>query len=480
MNIQEVEKRTNLTRANIRFYEKQGLLKPLRKANGYRDYSSDDVEVLLKIKLMRELDVSIEEIDRLQREEKSLSSVLEERVENIDEERENLSDAKIVCQSIEEDGATFPALEAGKYLEELEQLAKERGAENAGQLRRKQDILRETLHPWRRYFARMIDGGIYGTAFMLLFYLMFHIEDSIVSKVCLTVLGMMVFILAESVLLSCFGTTIGKWLFGIRVLSKDGKKLTWREAAERTGMVLWRGVAFEIPLWNIYRLYKSYDAYTDGETLVWDENCLYLIDEKKGLRYGAAVAVVVLMFIADCIFDFPSEQIYKLPVHYDGLTVEEFAENYNKYLEIYGLADEERLNRNGEWENVHALRPQFQYELEGDVIKGISFEIDYTGKEENPHYRDEVTCAALAWEGGKWKNKWQIMAWGQITELEDEMQKLGCAGFEADDIRQDIIEIYGYEEKNGGFYPQISDDDGRLHIVFEMGENPRVSANISR
>ena len=340
MNIQEVEKRTNLTRANIRFYEKQGLLKPLRKANGYRDYSSDDVEVLLKIKLMRELDVSIEEIDRLQREEKSLSSVLEERVENIDEERENLSDAKIVCQSIEEDGATFPALEAGKYLEELEQLAKERGAENAGQLRRKQDILRETLHPWRRYFARMIDGGIYGTAFMLLFYLMFHIEDSIVSKVCLTVLGMMVFILAESVLLSCFGTTIGKWLFGIRVLSKDGKKLTWREAAERTGMVLWRGVAFEIPLWNIYRLYKSYDAYTDGETLVWDENCLYLIDEKKGLRYGAAVAVVVLMFIADCIFDFPSEQIYKLPVYYDGLTVEEFAENYNKYLEVYGLADE--------------------------------------------------------------------------------------------------------------------------------------------
>lgn len=102
MNIQEVEKRTNLTRANIRFYEKQGLLKPLRKANGYRDYSSDDVEVLLKIKLMRELDVSIEEIDRLQREEKSLSSVLEERVENIDEERENLSDAKIVCQSIED------------------------------------------------------------------------------------------------------------------------------------------------------------------------------------------------------------------------------------------------------------------------------------------------------------------------------------------------------------------------------------------
>lgn len=468
MNVQEVEKKTGLTRANIRFYEKQGLLKPLRKANGYRDYSFDDVNALLKIKLMRELEVSIEEIDRLQREERSLSSVIEERAESIDEERDNLSDAKRVCQSMREDEVTFQELEAGKYLEELKQLAEQRGAKNPGQFRRKQDILRETLHPWRRYFARMIDGGIYGTAILIFFYLMFHVEDSIVLTVCLTILAMGVFIIAESVLLSCFGTTVGKWLFGIRVLSKDGKKLTWREAAERTGLVLWRGLAFDIPLWNIYRLYKSYDAYTDGETLVWDENCLYLIDERKGFRYGAAVAAVLLSLAADVV-EFPLEQIYKMPVHYDGLTVEEFAENYNKYLELYHLADEERLDRNGEWEEPQALKPQFRYELEGGTIKSICFEIHYTGREENPHYRDEVTCAALAWEGGKWKGMLRLMASGMILKLEDEMQELGCGNYEAYGIRQDVVEMYGYEERDGGFYPQMSEEDGRLHIVFEMG-----------
>ena len=51
------------------------------------------------------------------------------------------------------------------------------------------------------------------------------------------------------------------------------------------------------------------------------------------------------------------------------------------------------------------------------------------------------------------------------------MQKLGSASFETDGIRQDVIEMYGYEEKDGGFYPQVSGEDGRLHIVFEMGEN---------
>lgn len=43
MNIAEAERRTGLTRANIRFYEKEGLLTPTRGANGYRDYTEDDV-----------------------------------------------------------------------------------------------------------------------------------------------------------------------------------------------------------------------------------------------------------------------------------------------------------------------------------------------------------------------------------------------------------------------------------------------------
>ena len=52
MNIAEVERRTGLTRANIRFYEKEGLLSPARGANGYRDYTEKDVETLRKILLL--------------------------------------------------------------------------------------------------------------------------------------------------------------------------------------------------------------------------------------------------------------------------------------------------------------------------------------------------------------------------------------------------------------------------------------------
>ena len=125
------------------------------------------------------------------------------------------------------------------------------------------------------------------------------------------------------------------------------------------------------------------------------------------------------------------------------------------------------------WEEPQALKPRFRYELEDGIIKSVSFEIDYNGKEENTHYRDEVTCAALAWEGGKWKSKMRMMMSDRLLRLEDEIQESGCGNYKAYDIRQDIVELYRYEEKDGGFYPQMSGEDGRLHIVFEMGEKIR-------
>ena len=39
MTIKELETRTGISRANIRYYEREGLLSPRRLDNGYRDYT---------------------------------------------------------------------------------------------------------------------------------------------------------------------------------------------------------------------------------------------------------------------------------------------------------------------------------------------------------------------------------------------------------------------------------------------------------
>ena len=76
MHIKDVEQRTGLSRANIRYYEQEGLVHPARRKNGYRDYSPDDLEALLRVRLLRRLDVPIEEIRAMQAGKLSLSEAL--------------------------------------------------------------------------------------------------------------------------------------------------------------------------------------------------------------------------------------------------------------------------------------------------------------------------------------------------------------------------------------------------------------------
>ena len=66
LNIKEVEKLTNITKQNIRYYERQGLIFPKRNPeNDYREYSEQDIRQLKIIKILRKLDMPIEEIRRL-------------------------------------------------------------------------------------------------------------------------------------------------------------------------------------------------------------------------------------------------------------------------------------------------------------------------------------------------------------------------------------------------------------------------------
>ena len=57
---------SGVSTANIRFYEKEGLLAPgVRTANSYRGYSSGDIHQLRFIRLCRAMDMSLDEVRTL-------------------------------------------------------------------------------------------------------------------------------------------------------------------------------------------------------------------------------------------------------------------------------------------------------------------------------------------------------------------------------------------------------------------------------
>lgn len=81
----KVQKKTGLTRKAIEYYEEKGLINPKKVENGYRDYSDEDLDVLIKISLFRKIGMSILEIEScLSSDGDILSSVLIKRQHQLD------------------------------------------------------------------------------------------------------------------------------------------------------------------------------------------------------------------------------------------------------------------------------------------------------------------------------------------------------------------------------------------------------------
>ncbi len=89
MNTKQVEELTGLTRQNIRYYERQGLLEPAREdGNDYRDYSSSDVERLKLIKMLRMLDMPLKEIEHIVNGKVSMKEAVEQQREQLLSQKE--------------------------------------------------------------------------------------------------------------------------------------------------------------------------------------------------------------------------------------------------------------------------------------------------------------------------------------------------------------------------------------------------------
>ncbi|TGB07303.1 MerR family transcriptional regulator [Streptomyces sp. MZ04] len=52
MRIGDLAEKTGVSRRLLRYYEEQGLLRPVRQANGYREYASSDVAAVRHIRAL--------------------------------------------------------------------------------------------------------------------------------------------------------------------------------------------------------------------------------------------------------------------------------------------------------------------------------------------------------------------------------------------------------------------------------------------
>ena len=206
MHIKDVEQRTGLSRANIRYYEQEGLVHPARRKNGYRDYSPDDLETLLRIRLLRRLDVPIEEIRSMQAGKLSLSEALSQRLAALRRREEQARTDQSVCRAMQADHACYDTLDAEKYWRLL--YTPPQAAVAAARTDRQDPC------PWRRFLARGLDMLLCSSA-VALALMLGRIAPQTPGFSLLTYVGSLLLMLGvEPVLLHLWGVTPGKLLLG--------------------------------------------------------------------------------------------------------------------------------------------------------------------------------------------------------------------------------------------------------------------------
>lgn len=123
MKINEVEVLAGIAKKNIRFYEEQGLISPRRNPeNGYRDYADEDVLVLRRIRLLRKLDVPIDEIRLMLSGSHTVGDGMRRHLISLERQQRNLQQAMELCQELAYQDIPISQLDTESLLTRMETL----------------------------------------------------------------------------------------------------------------------------------------------------------------------------------------------------------------------------------------------------------------------------------------------------------------------------------------------------------------------
>ncbi len=104
MTIKEMEEKTGMSRTNIRFYESEGLIQPNRRENGYREYSETDAQILMKVKLLRSMDVPLDQVKAAAFGEKQLCDILTELEAELDRRQAHQERTRLALRQLKQAG----------------------------------------------------------------------------------------------------------------------------------------------------------------------------------------------------------------------------------------------------------------------------------------------------------------------------------------------------------------------------------------
>lgn len=155
--------------------------------------------------------------------------------------------------------------------------------------------------PWTRCWARMFDlmiAGIFLGTLLFVWILLNPYSYNDISKTSETVWNMaalFIWIFIESLFLSTWGTTPGKWLLNTKVRNITGRKLTYSESLNRSFNVWGKGMGIGFPLATLFTLIISYRNLNADKKTSWDIKGGHTVLHKDPGFFRIAIFILLVL-----------------------------------------------------------------------------------------------------------------------------------------------------------------------------------------
>lgn len=162
--------------------------------------------------------------------------------------------------------------------------------------------------PWRRWAARLLDIYLNGSVMMFIFGTLFYIISpyaandffNLISSPGGRILDIILTSFASLILgafmIGIFGTTIGKLIFGIKIVDGKGKKIGITSGWKRELSVWVTGMAIGIPLISLFTMWSQKNKLEDEGSTSWDANRYVIVYRKSGLSQSVLNFIGILMY----------------------------------------------------------------------------------------------------------------------------------------------------------------------------------------
>jgi len=156
--------------------------------------------------------------------------------------------------------------------------------------------------PWSRFLARVFDMLFGISIFAFIFLILFgflpsfdEIKNPALENFLVGLIYMPPALVLEAFFLSKFGTTLGKAIFGIKVLASNDLNLTFRDAVVRNFRMWLYGYSLGFPLILLFTCSINYRKVAAGKRVSWDN------PQKVNVTQAASTVQIIMGIIATIV-----------------------------------------------------------------------------------------------------------------------------------------------------------------------------------